>query len=108
MRVEIGMAGNFLRTVAFKTAGAMLIAAIVLAVPQAAKGAALTAASTTSQELPASSSFAVGSSLSPGRVVERALAGGENHSYRLSLAAGQDANIVVEQRGIDTVVRILG
>jgi CHAT domain-containing protein/tetratricopeptide (TPR) repeat protein len=107
MRVEIGMAGTFLRTVAFKTAGAMLIATVVLAVPQAAKGATLTAASTTSQELPASSPSAVDSSLSPGRVVESTLAGGENYSYRLSLSAGQYANVAVEQKGIDTVVRII-
>jgi CHAT domain-containing protein/tetratricopeptide (TPR) repeat protein len=97
MRVEIGMAEIYSRRrETFKTAGAIFIAAVVLAAPQAARGAS-----------PASSSSAVDSSLSPGRVVESTLGGGQNHSYRLALSAGQYADIAVEQKGIDTVVRIL-
>src|ERR1700677_670884 len=97
MRVEIGMAEIYSRRrETFKAAGAIFIAAVVLAAPQAARGAS-----------PASSSSAVDSSLSPGRVVESTLGGGQNHSYRLALSAGQYADIAVEQKGIDTVVRIL-
>ncbi|MGH9845735.1 MAG: tetratricopeptide repeat protein, partial [Blastocatellia bacterium] len=42
--------------------------------------------------------------LEPGQSIERDLAGGESHSYRLALAAGQFCQIVVDQRGIDVVV----
>ena len=38
---------------------------------------------------------------------EAALASGEQHSYRLSLQAGEAATVVVEQRGIDVSVRTL-
>jgi CHAT domain-containing protein/tetratricopeptide (TPR) repeat protein len=68
---------------------AMLIATVVLAVPQAAKAAA------------------DGSALSAGIVVEGKLAGGQSHSYPLPLTTGQSANLVIEQKGIDCVVRIL-
>jgi hypothetical protein len=67
----------------------MLIATVVLAVPQAAKAAA------------------DGSALSAGIVVEGKLAGGQSHSYSLPLTTGQSANLVIEQKGIDCVVRIL-
>jgi hypothetical protein len=67
---------------------AMLIATVVLAVPQAAKAAA------------------DGSALSAGIVVEGKLAGGQSHSYPLPLTTGQSANLVIEQKGIDCVVRI--
>lgn len=40
--------------------------------------------------------------------IERELAGGQSHSYQLQLDAGQYANLVVDQRGIDIVVRLLG
>jgi len=40
--------------------------------------------------------------------IERELAGGQSHSYQLSLDAGQYANLVVDQRGIDVVIRLLG
>jgi CHAT domain-containing protein/tetratricopeptide (TPR) repeat protein len=39
--------------------------------------------------------------LVPGQWVEREIAGGESHSYQISLAAGQFMRVVVEQRGID-------
>ncbi|MBS1791413.1 MAG: CHAT domain-containing protein [Acidobacteria bacterium] len=38
--------------------------------------------------------------------IERALAGGEIHSYELALVAGQFCQIVVDQRGIDVVVAL--
>ncbi len=46
--------------------------------------------------------------LEPGKPVERELAGGQNHAYQITLAAGQYLNLVVEQRGIDVVVALLG
>ncbi|MGA9770634.1 MAG: CHAT domain-containing tetratricopeptide repeat protein [Blastocatellia bacterium] len=41
-----------------------------------------------------------------GKAVERALSGGEAHSYKLVLAAGQYLHIVVDQRGVDVVVTL--
>ncbi len=43
-----------------------------------------------------------------GRPVERELAGGEAHSYLLTLTAGQFCHVVVDQRGIDVVVSFYG
>ncbi len=38
--------------------------------------------------------------------VERELSGGQKHSFEISLREGQYANLVVEQRGIDVIVRV--
>jgi CubicO group peptidase (beta-lactamase class C family) len=46
--------------------------------------------------------------LTLGRPVERELAGGAAHSYRVSLEAGQYMFAAVEQRGIDVVVTVFG
>ncbi len=46
--------------------------------------------------------------LEVGRPTEREMVGGENHYYEIALADGQYLNVVVEQRGIDVVVRLLG
>lgn len=43
-----------------------------------------------------------------GKPIERELAGGQEHSYKITLAQGQYASVIVEQRGIDVVVRLLG
>ncbi|HEU4713997.1 MAG TPA: CHAT domain-containing tetratricopeptide repeat protein [Pyrinomonadaceae bacterium] len=43
-----------------------------------------------------------------GKPIERDLAGGETHSYAISLAQGQYAHAVVTQRGIDVVVVFRG
>ncbi len=43
-----------------------------------------------------------------GKAVERELIGGHKHSYQLTLAEGQYASVIVEQRGIDVLVRVLG
>src|SRR5262245_4910999 len=43
-----------------------------------------------------------------GKPIERELAGGQSHAYQITLAAGQYLNVVVEQRGIDVVLRLLG
>ena len=40
--------------------------------------------------------------------VERELAGGVAHSYIVTLTAGQYMKVVVEQKGIDVVVRLFG
>ncbi|MDQ3009605.1 MAG: CHAT domain-containing protein [Acidobacteriota bacterium] len=46
--------------------------------------------------------------LKVGGPVERELAGGQQHAYQITLTAGQYLNVVVEQRGIDVVVTLLG
>ncbi|HEX8149988.1 MAG TPA: CHAT domain-containing protein [Pyrinomonadaceae bacterium] len=46
--------------------------------------------------------------LEQGNAVERAMAGGEVHDYRLRLDAGQFAYLLVEQRGIDVAVSVYG
>ncbi|MGH9843865.1 MAG: tetratricopeptide repeat protein, partial [Blastocatellia bacterium] len=45
-------------------------------------------------------------SLDPGKPIERELSRGQEHSYRLSLAAGEYLRVVVEQRGINVGVAI--
>ncbi|MEA2206049.1 MAG: hypothetical protein QOE77_2825 [Blastocatellia bacterium] len=46
--------------------------------------------------------------LSMGLPVEQQLSGGEAHSYRVSLRAGQYLRVVVVQKGIDVVVSLFG
>ena len=46
-------------------------------------------------------------SLEVGRLILRDLKGGQSHSYEISLAAGQYAHVVVDQKGIDVVVKLL-
>jgi CHAT domain-containing protein/Tfp pilus assembly protein PilF len=46
--------------------------------------------------------------LEPGKPIERELAGGAVHAYRIMLAAGQYLHVSVEQRGIDMVVALRG
>src|SRR5262249_3133472 len=45
--------------------------------------------------------------LTPGKAIERPIAAEESHIYRIALAAGEYAVIVVEQRGIDITVQLL-
>jgi CHAT domain-containing protein len=42
-----------------------------------------------------------------GTAIERSVAIGEEHHYTLTLTAGECAEVLVEQRGIDVVVRVL-
>jgi hypothetical protein len=46
--------------------------------------------------------------LEPGKPIERELAGGQSHDYQITLSAGQFMKVIVEQRGIDVVVGLLG
>lgn len=46
--------------------------------------------------------------LEQGKPIERGLAGGEEYLYQITLAPDQYASIIVEQLGIDVVVRLLG
>lgn len=46
--------------------------------------------------------------LESGKPIERELAGGPGHAYRIGLDADQFLNLIVEQRGIDVVVRLHG
>jgi len=42
-----------------------------------------------------------------GKPIERELKGAEVHAYQVTLATGQFLHVVVEQRGIDVVVKVL-
>ena len=46
--------------------------------------------------------------LKVGDPIERELAGGQQHAYQITLSAGQYLNLVIEQRGIDVVVVLIG
>jgi len=46
--------------------------------------------------------------LEPGKPIERELVGGQFHSYQMTPAAGQYVKLVVDQRGIDVVVKLFG
>ena len=46
------------------------------------------------------------SPLEPGRPVERELAGGQTHSYRVSLNAGQYLRVRVDQKGVDVAMTL--
>lgn len=46
--------------------------------------------------------------LEPGKPIEREMAGGEVHNYRVIITAGQYLYVVVDQRGIDVVVSLFG
>jgi CHAT domain-containing protein/Tfp pilus assembly protein PilF len=46
--------------------------------------------------------------LEPGKPIERALAGGQKHSYQITLDEGQYARVMVEQRGLDLSVGLFG
>jgi CHAT domain-containing protein/Tfp pilus assembly protein PilF len=46
--------------------------------------------------------------LEPGKPVERELKGDQTHSYQINLAEGQYASVIVEQRGIDVIVKCFG
>jgi hypothetical protein len=46
--------------------------------------------------------------IEPGKPIERELAGGQSHAYQITLSAGQFMKVIVEQRGIDVVVGLLG
>jgi CHAT domain-containing protein/lipopolysaccharide biosynthesis regulator YciM len=47
-------------------------------------------------------------SLQPGRAVEREIAGGQSHTYPIKLAAGQFLRVVVEQKGVDVALALVG
>src|SRR5215510_3483682 len=46
--------------------------------------------------------------LEPGKPIECEIAGGQGHDYRITLSAGQFMKVIVDQRGIDVVVGLLG
>ena len=47
-------------------------------------------------------------SLTVGQPVAREMRGGEEHSYQVTLNAGQYARVVMEQKGIDVVLALTG
>jgi hypothetical protein len=46
--------------------------------------------------------------LESGKPIERDIAGGESHTYRLELAAGQFLRVLVEQKGVDVALTLAG
>src|SRR5262249_43246072 len=46
--------------------------------------------------------------LEPGKPIEREMAGGQSHDYQITLSAGQFMQVIVEQRGLDVVIGLLG
>src|SRR5687768_11814505 len=46
--------------------------------------------------------------LAVGQPVAREMRGGEQHTYQVSLSAGQYARVELEQKGIDVVLALLG
>src|SRR5215471_216217 len=48
------------------------------------------------------------SPLEVGKPIERELAGGQAHYYKITVEAGQYLHLVVEQKGIDVVVALYG
>lgn len=45
--------------------------------------------------------------LEPGKPLEREIAGGQSHAYRITLSGGQYACIIAEQHGIDVALQVL-
>jgi CHAT domain-containing protein len=46
--------------------------------------------------------------LEQGKPIEREIAGGETHRYRITLVAGQFLSLVLDQRGIDVIATVFG
>src|SRR5215475_6072183 len=46
--------------------------------------------------------------LEPGKPIERELSGSQTHSYQVTVADGQHVSVIVEQRGIDVIVKCFG
>ena len=46
--------------------------------------------------------------LTVGQPVAREMRGGEQHTYQLTLSAGQYARVAMEQKGIDVVLAVVG
>lgn len=44
--------------------------------------------------------------LEEGQQVEREMTGGQSHSYQITIVSGQYARVVIEQKGIDVVVKL--
>jgi predicted regulator of Ras-like GTPase activity (Roadblock/LC7/MglB family) len=61
-----------------------------------------------SQQNAATESALQATLLEPGKVIERELSTGKQHSYQIMLVKGQYARVMVEQQGIDVVIRVSG
>jgi hypothetical protein len=58
------------------------------------------------QSVAAGQSTLSNSSLQPGTPIERTLSVGQSHSYTINLEQGQFAQLIVDQHGIDVIVRV--
>ena len=79
------------------TAGGFAATSQAASSPQSATSAAQTPAAAKPEQIIA---------LERGKAIDRALTGAQVHSYSVALSAGQYAEVVVEQRGVDVGVRI--
>jgi CHAT domain-containing protein/Tfp pilus assembly protein PilF len=102
--------GFLSRSLCIMTVVALLMLSGMIASRGALAGRSRTT-SAKSQQQPASQSpttAAAATVLELGKPVERELAGGQSHSYQITLAEGQFVSVIVEQHGIDVAVRVLG
>src|SRR5262249_37974987 len=79
------------------TAGGFAATPQAVSSPQGATSAAQTSATAKPEQIIV---------LERGKAIDRALAGAQVHSYIIALAAGQYAEVLVEQRGVDVGVRV--
>ena len=111
MQFEMRTAGTSSRRRApttYKLACQMLVASSLLSALPSARGAALADSQTPAGALsPVAAAAAEETLLTPGKIFDHTLAGGQNQIYRLSLSAGQAADITVQQKGIEVAVDVL-
>lgn len=60
------------------------------------------------QQNTSAQSVQVVSTLEPSKPIEHELAGGQSYTYEITLTEGQYVKVLVEQRGIDIVVKVIG
>jgi CHAT domain-containing protein/Tfp pilus assembly protein PilF len=102
--------GFLSRSLCIMTVVALLMLSGMIASRGALAGRSRTT-SAKSQQQPASQSpttAAAATVLELGKPVERELAGGQSHNYQITLAEGQFVSVIVEQRGLDVMVKLLG
>jgi CHAT domain-containing protein/tetratricopeptide (TPR) repeat protein len=91
------------RGAAFGAGLAILFSAAVLSEPCGTIGTALAQQPGTSNSLPGENDARP---LEAGKPIEREIAGGQKHYYKIALDSGQYSQLVVEQKGIDVIVTL--
>src|SRR5215831_12175358 len=97
--------------------GALLLCLSPVAVEACAGTALAQARNSAAQNVPAPQASTQASStqnaedittLELGKPLEREIAGSQKHSYQIALARGYYAGVIIEQRGVDVVVKSFG